>query len=127
MEKKKKIMVVDDERDFLAITKINLEEVGPYEVLAVPNAKDIIAQVHAFKPDLIVLDVLMPGVDGMDACKMLNDDALGRNIPVIILSALDKNVDRLKAYKLGIVDYLTKPIEETDLIAKIEKALKYKG
>lgn len=123
---KKKVIVVDDEEDFLKITKLNLEEAGGYEALTLSSAKDIISEVHGFKPDVILLDILMPGVDGMDACKMLNDDPVGKYIPIIVVSALDKNTDKLKAYRLGVVDYLVKPIEEKDLIAKIEKALQYK-
>ena len=126
MEKKKKVMVVDDEQDFLRITKLNLEETGKYEVLTLSSAKNIISQLHGFKPDIILLDLLMPAIGGIDACKMLNDDPAGKSIPIIILSALDKEQDKLKAYKEGVVDYAVKPIEKDELIAKIEKALQYK-
>jgi two-component system alkaline phosphatase synthesis response regulator PhoP len=123
---KKKVMIVDDEEDFLRITKLNLEEVGGYDVLTLSSAKDIISIVHSFKPDLILLDVLMPVINGMDACQMLSSDPIGRNIPIIILSALDKDVDKLRAYKVGVVDYLVKPIEEEEIINKIKKALQFK-
>lgn len=62
----------------------------------------------------------------MDACEMLNNDPVGERIPIIILSALDKGADRLKAYKRGVMDYLVKPIKEKDLIARIEKVLQFK-
>ncbi len=123
---KKKIMVVDDEGDFLFITKLNLEQTGKFEVLTLPNAKDILNQSHSFKPDLILLDLLMPGVGGLDACEMLNRDPQGKGVPIVILSALNKDVDKLRAYKAGVVDYLNKPIESKDLIDRIEKALQYK-
>lgn len=123
---KKKIMIVDDEEDFLKITKLNLEETGRYEVSTLSSAKDIIPQVNSFKPDLILLDLLMPGIGGLDACEMLNNDPIGRNIPIIVLSALDRKTDKLKAYKVGVVDYLVKPIEVDDLTAKVEKVLRYK-
>lgn len=123
---KKKIMVVDDESDFLFITKLNLEQTGKFEVLTLPNAKDILSQFHNFKPHLILLDLLMPGVGGLDACEMLNRDPQGKGVPIIILSALNKDVDKLRAYKAGVVDYLNKPIESKDLIVRIEKALQYK-
>ncbi|MBU1852425.1 MAG: response regulator [Candidatus Omnitrophica bacterium] len=123
---KKKIMVVDDEVDFLKIVKLNLEETGKYEILALSSAKDIISHVNNFRPDLILLDIVMPVVGGIDACEMLNKDLLGKTIPIIIISALDKSRDKLKAYKKGVVDYIVKPIEKESLIIKIEKALQFK-
>jgi len=123
---KKKIMIVDDEEDFLEITKLNLEKTGKYEIMTLSSAKNIITKLHEFKPDVILLDVLMPGIDGLTACEMLNKDPLGISTPIIIISALSSNRDKLKAYKLGIVDYLTKPIDKNTIIASIEKSFKYK-
>jgi two-component system alkaline phosphatase synthesis response regulator PhoP len=123
MGNKKRILIIDDEEDFLKITKLNLEETGRFEVMTLPNAKELMSQVHSFRPEVILLDLLMPGVGGMEICDMLNNDPIGKGIPVIILSALDKDSDKLTAYKKGVVDYLVKPIEKKDLIAKIEKAL----
>jgi len=119
-------MVVDDEEDFLKIIKLNLEETEKFTVFTLNNAKDLINQVHLFKPEVIILDLLMPGIGGLEALEMLNNDPLGQRIPVIVLSALDKDIDKLAAYKRGVVDYLVKPIEKKDLIAKIEKALENK-
>ena len=123
---KKKIIIVDDEEDFLEITKLNLEKTGKYEIMTLSSAKNIITKLHEFKPDVILLDVLMPGIDGLTACEMLNKDPLGISTPIIIISALSSNRDKLKAYKLGIVDYLTKPIDKNTIIASIEKSFKYK-
>jgi len=126
MNKKRRVMVVDDEEDFLKIIKLNLEETEKFTVFTLNNAKDLINQVHLFKPEVIILDLLMPGIGGLEALEMLNNDPLGQRIPVIVLSALDKDIDKLAAYKRGVVDYLVKPIEKKDLIAKIEKALENK-
>ena len=123
---KRKVMVVDDEKDFLAITKLNLEETGKYEVTTLSTAKDIIPQMHAFKPDVILLDILMPAVGGLDACEMLNNDPIGKKIPIIIISALSKDKDKISAYKAGVVEYLVKPVEKDEIISKIEKALQFK-
>lgn len=120
---KKKIMLVDDEPDFLKITKLNLEQTGKYEVLALSSAKDIISQLNSFKPDVILLDILMPGLNGIETCEMLNSDPMGKDIPLVILSALDKDVDKLRAYKKGALDYLVKPIETDEIIARMEKAI----
>ena len=123
---KKRVLVIDDEEDYLKITKLNLEETNDYEVMTLLSAKDIISCIHSFKPDIILLDMRMSAVGGVEACEMLNADQFGSRIPIIIVSALDKNADRLKAYKVGVVDYISKPAGKNELIAKIEKALKYK-
>ncbi|MFC1508136.1 PleD family two-component system response regulator [Candidatus Omnitrophota bacterium] len=121
---KKRIMVVDDEVDFLTLIKINLETTGKYEVMTLSNSLDIIPKMQAFKPNIILLDILMPKMDGVEACKMLNADSIGKGIPIIMLSALDTDQDKLMMYKLGVIDFLVKPIEIDELIARIEKALK---
>ena len=123
---KKKVMIVDDEMDFLKITKINLENTGKYNVETMSDARDIMLRVRSFNPDIILLDILMPKIDGVEVCSMLNKDPAGKGIPIITLSALDTDKDKLMMYKLGVVDFLVKPIEKDELIAKIEKALQYK-
>ena len=123
---KRRIIIIDDDDVFVDIVKENLEDTGKYEVLALTNAKNIVEQVHVFRPDLILMDLLMPGVGGLDACEMLNEDDAGSKIPIIILSALDKDADKLKAFKLGVVDYEEKPVDQDELFLKIEKALEFK-
>lgn len=123
---KKKVMIVDDEEDFLKMLKLNLEQTGEYEVLTLSSAKDVISRVKDFKPDIILLDLLMPGIGGIEACQMLNEDPVGSRIPIIVLSALDKDIDKLKAYKVGVVDYITKPAQTDFIIKTITKALKSK-
>ncbi|UCB57033.1 MAG: response regulator [Candidatus Omnitrophota bacterium] len=123
---KKKIMIIDDEENFLEITKMNLEKTGNYEVATYANAKDIISHIHSFKPNVILLDLLMPGIGGVEVCQMLNDDAFASNIPIIVVSALDKDTDKLKAYKAGVVDYITKPTGVKELVNKIETAIRHK-
>lgn len=120
---KKKILIVDDELDFLRIVKLNLEQTEKFEVLTLSSANELIAHLNNFKPDLILLDMVMPGIGGLEICDMLNADLLGKTLPVIVVSALDKDRDKLLAYKKGIVGYLTKPIEKDALIAKIESVL----
>ncbi len=121
-----KVLVVDDEQDFLKITKMNLEDTGRFSVETLFQTKDIIPTVHSFHPDVILLDILMPGVGGIEACQMLNDDPVGGGTPIIILSALDKEQDKKKAFRLGVVDYLVKPVEKSEIISRIEKAVKLK-
>lgn len=127
MEEKKRVLVIDDEEGFLKITRLNLLATKKYEVMTLSTADDIMPQMQSFRPDIILLDMLMPGLKGIEACELLNNDPIGKGIPIIIISALDRDQDKLKAYKQGVVDYLVKPVEKNDLIAKIEKALKYKA
>ncbi len=123
---KRKVLVIDDEPDFLSIVKTNLEETNNYEVKTLSSAINLISEVYSFEPDVILLDMLMPSVGGVEACAILNDDPIGKHIPIIIVSALFKDQDKYSAYKEGIDDYLVKPVGKYDLIAAIEKAVKHK-
>lgn len=121
---KKRILVLDDEVNITSMIKTRLEYTGEYEVRTLSDAKNIVLEVRTFKPDCILLDLLMPEIGGIEVCQMLNNDPLGITIPIIVISALDKNVDKIKAYKLGVVDYLTKPFEAETLLYAVSKAVK---
>ena len=123
---KKRILVLDDEVNITSMIKTRLEYTGEYEVRTLSDAKNIVLEVRTFKPDCILLDLLMPEIGGIEVCQMLNNDPLGITIPIIVISALDKNVDKIKAYKLGVVDYLTKPFEAQALLHVVEKAVKFR-
>lgn len=123
----KKIMIIDDEESYALLLKIRLESSTDYEVATVSQVKDIINRVHVFKPDVILLDLLMPGIGGLDVCDMLNNDPVGSAIPIIIISGLDKNTDKIKAFKFGITDYFVKPVDNEKLIEAIEKVIKSKS
>ncbi|MDD5538978.1 MAG: response regulator [Candidatus Omnitrophota bacterium] len=120
---KRRVLVVDDEENLRKLLKLNLEETGKFTVETLANVKDLIDTLHMFKPEVILLDLLMPGLGGLEACEMLNRDPFGQGVPIIILSSLAKDGDKRAAYGKGVVDYLVKPIEKDDLVAKIEKAL----
>ena len=118
---KKKVMVIDDEEGVLLAVKKNLED--KYEVSTLLDARKVISQVDKFNPDVILLDILMPAIGGIEVCEMLNKDPIGKNIPIIALSALEKTAVKLKEYKPMVVDYIIKPVDRNELIAKIEKVL----
>ncbi len=120
---KKRILMIDDEVDFLRIAKLNLETTGRYEVRILPDACDIVAQVNSFRPDLILLDILMPTIDGVEVCTALKNDPLGKDVPVVALSALDTEADRERMYGVGVSDYLIKPVSKDGLIAGIDGIL----
>ncbi|HAH32605.1 MAG TPA: hypothetical protein DCL44_09870 [Elusimicrobia bacterium] len=121
---KKKVLVVDDEKSFLEIIKINLEDTGNYEVKVLSSGTHVIAAARAFKPDVILLDILMPKIDGVEICKMFNEDRERNNIPIIVISALNTDLDKAMMYKLGIVDFIAKPVDTEELITKMEKAFR---
>lgn len=120
---KNKILLIDDEEDFTDFIKMRLEHSGDYDVMALSNSKDIIKHVHEFEPDVILLDLLMPGLGGIEICEMLDNDPVGIGVPIIVVSGLNKEADKIKAYKCGIVDYFVKPIDTNALIKSIERAI----
>ena len=124
---KKKIMIIDDEESFALMLKMRIESSGDYEVMVALEAKDIIKHMHDIRPDVILLDMLMPGIGGLDICDMLNHDPIGLTIPVIVVSGDDRPMDKLKAYKFGISDYLFKPVDDVILMKAIEKAIELKS
>lgn len=123
---KKKILIVDDERAFCELAKINLEATGEFTVQTVSDSRQAVAAVRSFVPHMILLDLIMPHIGGMEILEMLNTDEIGSRIPSVILSALEKDTDKLRAYKLGVVGYLVKPAQTVDIIQAIHKALEFK-
>ncbi|MCK5533838.1 response regulator [bacterium] len=117
---KKKILVVDDEFDIVDIVKIFLEGKG-YEVVSAYNGEDALKLIQKEKPDLIILDVLMPGIDGFEVCQKLKSEKDTMFIPIIFLTAKDQLADKWKGLFMGAVGYITKPFEEERLLGKIEK------
>lgn len=118
----KTVLIADDEEDILDLLKYNLDREG-YEVIA---ARDGIAALEQaqLKPDVIVLDVMMPGMDGFEVCKQLKRNADTREIPVIFLSARKSDVDEVVGLELGADEYIVKPISIAKLLARIRLVLR---
>jgi two-component system alkaline phosphatase synthesis response regulator PhoP len=124
----KKILLVDDDADFRAATK-TVVEAGGYEVDTAENAEEGLEKAKTGKPDLIVLDVMMPGMDGWEACESLKNSAETKDIPIIMLTAVAANVrESSYSHQSGMQteadDYIPKPVEIPELIARIERLLK---
>ena len=122
---KKRIFVVDDQEEVLSLLKDYLAGAG-FEVLACKEPKDVLSSINSFKPDLILLDLLMPELGGFEICEILNNDPQTQGIPIIIISGLGDSVDIKKACKLGVVGYLVKPFSLASLSKEISKALSNK-
>lgn len=118
----KKILTVDDDEVVLQSFKRLLEMSG-FEVLALSSVRDILRSIKSFKPNIILLDMLMPNLGGLEICQMLNDDKETQGIPIIMVSALAGYADIEKAYKLGVVGYFIKPYDFSKLLQEINKVI----
>ncbi|MDD5561718.1 MAG: response regulator [Candidatus Omnitrophica bacterium] len=123
---KKKIMIIDDEIAAVDLLKHRLECEG-YQVLTLSDGKGVISELHGFVPDLILLDLLMPGYGGLDVCEVLNKDPIGLSTPIIVVSGLNKDIDKKKAYSLGIQEYFVKPVDMDVLLTAVKKYIKNKS
>lgn len=120
-----KILIVDDYPSNLQVLFTFLEKAG-FRVLAVQNGENALQIVETAAPDLILLDILMPGMDGFEVCRILKTQESTRNIPIIFLTALSETVNKVKGFELGGVDYVTKPIDQQELLARIQTHLTLK-
>jgi len=119
---KANILVVDDKPDNLRLLSALLAQLG-YEVRKVINGQTALKTVQAAPPDLILLDVMMPDMNGYEVCQHLKASPLTCDIPVIFISALDEVLDKVKAFAVGGVDYITKPFSEEEVFARVENNL----
>lgn len=118
-----KILVIEDEKDILELIAFNLECTG-YTVFKASNGEVGLELVKKELPDLILLDLMMPGIDGFDVCRALKQDKLTKNIPVIMLTARGEDTDIVSGLELGAEDYVTKPFSPQILIARIRTVLR---
>lgn len=118
-----KILIVDDEEDFCYFVKKNLEAISNYEIITATKGKKGIKIARKEKPDLILLDIMMPGIDGFEVLKRLKGNEKTQNIPIIMLTAKDEDESKIKAIGSYCEDYIVKPVENIVLKAKIHKVL----
>ncbi|WP_298918651.1 response regulator [uncultured Nostoc sp.] len=119
---KANILVVDDTPDNLRLLSAMLTQVG-YEIRRVINGSTALKTAQAAPPDLILLDIMMPEMNGYEVCQHLKASEKTRDIPVIFISALDEVFDKVKAFAVGGVDYITKPFSEEEVFARVENNL----
>jgi PleD family two-component response regulator len=122
-EKKIKILLADDDKNVINIIRYSLEG-DHFEVLEAANGKEALGMVFARSPDILILDIMMPEMDGYIVCKELKEHESTKNLPIIILSAKTSVDDKLKAIGLGIDDYMIKPFDPRELEARIRMRLK---
>jgi len=113
------IMVVDDNHDSLKLLTDILSEQG-FQVRQALNGQLALAAVKQQSPDLFILDIRMPEMDGFELCRQLKKDIVTRDVPVIFISGLDNPNDKVKAFNIGGQDYITKPFEDTEVLARVK-------
>jgi len=121
-----KILVVDDEEQNLKLISMWLIPLG-YDVDFASNGKEAVLQSKRYKPDLIILDIMMPGMWGYEACEIIKADPDTANIPVICVTALPDKASKLKGLTAGANDFLTKPIDKTELTVRVRNLLRIKA
>lgn len=119
----KKILVVDDEEHILELIKFNLEKNG-YGVITADNGKDAFLIAKEQQPDLMLLDLMLPGMDGLDVCKEVRKEASISNMPIIMITAKGEELDKILGLELGADDYITKPFSVRELIARVKAILR---
>jgi DNA-binding response OmpR family regulator len=119
MTKKKKILIVDDEEDILHFLELVLREKG-YDVVTAANGHEALTTAQIERPDLVLLDIMMPQMDGWEVLKLLRIDDDTADIPVAMLSARTEAKDRVQGLQEGAVDYICKPFSLAELLVKIE-------
>lgn len=120
---KGKILIVEDDRDIAGMVEYNLREEG-YETLFAFNGEDGVKLAKKESPDLIILDIMLPIIDGFEVCRILKKEQITADIPVIILSAKSQETDKIVGLELGADDYITKPFSPRELIARIRAILR---
>jgi two-component system alkaline phosphatase synthesis response regulator PhoP len=124
--KKGKILVVDDENYILHILDFSLGAEG-YEVITAEDGEEAVRKCREERPDLVVLDVMMPKMDGFEACRAIKRNAETADTPVILLSAKSRDVDQKQGYEAGADDYITKPFSPGRLVDRVHGLLKLKA
>lgn len=120
---KEKILVVDDEEDILDLVRYNLEKEG-YEVYCMETGEEAIEAARKMKPDLMLLDLMLPGVDGLEVCKNVKYDSETSRIPIVMLTAKGEESDIVTGLELGADDYISKPFSPKVLIARVRAVLR---
>ena len=117
-----KILVVDDEPEAVELVEFNLKQAG-YEVISAADGAEALTKSRAKKPNLIVLDLMLPEMSGLEVCKTLRRDPATAGIPIIMLTAKAAEIDRVLGLELGADDYITKPFSPRELVLRVKKIL----
>ncbi|MGA2867111.1 MAG: response regulator transcription factor [Verrucomicrobiota bacterium] len=117
-----KVLVVDDEPEAVELVEFNLKQAG-FEVVTAADGAEALKKARALLPSLVVLDLMLPEVDGLEVCKMLRRDPATASVPIVMVTAKAAEIDRILGLELGADDYITKPFSPRELVLRIKKIL----
>ena len=123
MNRKPTILIIDDEKDFCHFMRMNLESTNKYKIFVSTNARSGIKTAIRKKPDLVLLDIMMPNISGFEVLQKLKENINTTSIPVIMLTALSDDESVAKAMGLYSHEYIVKPVEMDSLVSKIDRVL----
>jgi len=120
---KPKILVIEDEPDILEVLQYNLEREG-HKVIACRNGEQGLSRIRTDNPDLVILDLMLPGMDGVEVCRQVKSDPVTRGIPIIMVTAKAEESDIVLGLGIGADDYLAKPFSPRELVARVKVVLR---
>ncbi|HUV50101.1 MAG TPA: response regulator [Anaerolineae bacterium] len=121
----RKILIVDDQQKVRALLEVTIS-MGDFEILHASSGEEGLRKARECMPDIILLDVMMPGLDGIEVCRLLKKDPATKDIYIIMLTARGQQADKKKGFDAGADEYFTKPFSPMDLINKIDKIFESK-
>ena len=119
-----RILVVDNENDIVDLLRYNLEKEKEFTVITASNGKQAIEHALEFKPDLVLLDIMMPELNGFDVCKKLKNSPSTSKIPILFLTAKENDIDEIIGLELGADDYIQKPISPRKVVARVKSVIR---
>ena len=119
----KKILVVDDEPDIVELVTYNLRKEG-FDVSSAFDGSEALAKIRKEKFDFVILDLMLPGIQGMEICRVMRSDPHTKNIPIIMLTAKGEEIDKILGLEMGADDYMTKPFSPRELLARIKTVMR---
>ncbi|MCA1705924.1 MAG: response regulator [Actinobacteria bacterium] len=122
MQRPNRILVADDDPSILRLLQLNFELEG-FEVHTASDGEEALAKARSSSPDIVVLDVMMPGMDGWEVCRRLKEDETMREIPVILLTALGQEKERRRGVEAGAAEYVQKPFDPDELVRVVNVTL----
>jgi two-component system alkaline phosphatase synthesis response regulator PhoP len=120
---KKNVLIVDDEEDILDLIEYNLAREG-FDTVRVKTGEDALKAIRQVRPDAVILDLMLPGVGGLDVCRIIKDDPETRHVPVLMLTAKGEEPDIISGLEIGASDYITKPFSPRILVARLRAVLR---
>ncbi len=120
------VLVVEDEEDILELVRYHLEKEG-YQVITAATGEEAVKTARKQLPDLVLLDLMLPGLDGLDVCRIIKNDPTTTHVPIVMLTARGEEADIVAGLELGADDYITKPFSPRVMMARVKAVLRRKG